>query len=114
MFSNATYTTAGLLLDHTGVNQTLSHLTEPSTLFAPTNAAFEAYNNASNITAAEGNSSPLLLAGAQLLVVPGQYYSVSPTSENKQSLLITIHRVLACQCKGQAKFSHKSVWIYIV
>ena len=77
VFTNKNYTTAGALLDATGVNNTLFHLSSPSTLFAPTNAAFETYNDGSNITTAEGQSSPLLLAGAQLLVVPGPYYSVS-------------------------------------
>ena len=77
MFTNKTYTIAGSLLDLTGVNNTLSNLSSPSTLFAPTNAAFETYLNGSNVTNAEGQISPTNLAGVQLLVVPGQYYSVS-------------------------------------
>lgn len=69
--------TAGFLIDSTGVNKTLANLLALSTLFAPNNAAFDTYSKGSNITISEGQTSPFNLAGAQLLVVPGQYYSVS-------------------------------------
>ena len=54
-----------------------------NTLFAPTNEAFEGYNTAAGITDLEGASSPLLLAGFQLLIVP-EAISVRPLSMHVQ------------------------------
>ena len=64
-------------LNQLGLNNTLSSLTTTYTLFAPTNEAFEGYNTAAGITDPEGASSPLLLAGFQLLIVP-EAISVRP------------------------------------
>lgn len=78
VYNYGDYATAKRLLESVGLNNTLSNLTEPSTLFVPTNEAFAVYVNASNITFAEAARSPFNLVGSQLLIVPGQYYSVSP------------------------------------
>ena len=53
-----------------GLNTTLSTLTTPYTLFAPTNEAFQDYDTGSSITIQEGAQSPFLLAGLELLIVP--------------------------------------------
>ena len=68
--ANSDYSTLFAGLDLLGLNTTLSTLTTPYTLFAPTNEAFQEYNEGSNITNEEGASSPFLLAGYQLLIVP--------------------------------------------
>ena len=66
-----------ILLADTGVNNTLAHLTSASTFFAPSNDALLSYNKAADVNPAEGTGTPYELAGAQLLVVPGQFYTVS-------------------------------------
>ena len=72
MYTSPDYSTlkALLTLPSIGLNNTLVGLKSPATLFAPNNEAFAAYDTGSNITNAEGVSSPLLAAGAELLVVP--------------------------------------------
>lgn len=72
VYTNPDYTLVRQLLSfpQIGLNNTLSNLTSPATLFAPNNEAFTTYNTAANITHTEALSSPLLAGFAQLLVVP--------------------------------------------
>lgn len=76
VYTDPEYTYSGHLLDISGVSQTLSNLPALSTLFAPTDAAFDAYINGSGITPDEAAINVLQTPGAKVQVVPGQYYSV--------------------------------------
>ena len=57
-------------LQASGLNETLSNLTAPVTLFAPTNEAFEEFLAAANITAEDALASPYNAIVLQYHVVP--------------------------------------------
>ena len=61
--TNPDFSTLHTGLQQVGLDATLSTLTSPYTLFAPTNEAFDGYNVAAGISNAEGSVSPFLLAG---------------------------------------------------
>ena len=74
VYTNPDYSTLKtvLTLPSVGLNNTLAGLKSPTTwtLFAPNNEPFATYTIGGNVSNAEALSSPLLPAGAVLLVVP--------------------------------------------
>lgn len=70
---NPDYSTLYSALQATGLFSTLSNLTSPATLFAPTNEAFSEFMEASNRTVAEALASPLATDILLYHVIPGAY-----------------------------------------
>jgi len=71
-YTNPDYSTIKELLNlpQIGLNNILTSLKSPATLFAPNNEAFALYAIGSNVSNAEALKSPLLATGVNLLVVP--------------------------------------------
>lgn len=70
---NPDFSDAYALLQLTGMNNTLSNLQSPVTVFVPTNEAIDEYLAARNETADEAASSPNLVSFQNYQTVPGAY-----------------------------------------
>ena len=75
VYNNEDYSNFTANLETTGLNYTFSSIPTPSTLFAPINEAYATYLIGSNTTIEDAIVGPYLLAGGQLDIIPGQFYS---------------------------------------
>ncbi|KAA6422357.1 MAG: hypothetical protein FRX49_07827 [Trebouxia sp. A1-2] len=94
-----------LNLPQVGLNNILTSLKSPATLFAPNNEAFALYAIGSNVSNAEALKSPLLATGVNLLVVPEALLNTSdfhdgeslPTFVKGQNLTVVYQQVNTTQ-----------------